>query len=85
MAKIHNKKKRMPVILDKKNDMRWINTNINKEETMRLLKPYDENKMTAYTISKLIISKNKEIDIPQVLEPFQYNNLEPLTSQKNLF
>lgn len=85
MAMIHNKKKRMPAILDKKDDKKWIKKNITKEETISLLKPYDENKMTAYTISKMITNKNIEINVPKVLEPFQYNNLQTLPNQKSLF
>lgn len=85
MAMIHNKKKRMPAILYKKDEEKWIKKTIIKEETMDLLKPYDESKMTAYTISKLITTKDVEVNVPNVLEPFQYNNLEPLPSQKSLF
>jgi putative SOS response-associated peptidase YedK len=85
MAMIHNKKKRMPAILDKKDEEKWIKKTITKEETMNQLKSYDESKMTAYTISKLITTKGIEVNVPNVLEPFQYNNLEPLPSQKSLF
>jgi putative SOS response-associated peptidase YedK len=85
MAMIHNKKKRMPAILDKNDEELWIKRNITKEETISLLKPYDENKMTAYTISKLITTKGLDINIPKVLEPFHYNNLQPLPTQKSLF
>ncbi len=72
-------------ILDKKDEEKWIKKTITKEETMDLLKPYDESKMTAYTISKMITTKDTEVNVPEVLAPFQYNNLEPLPSQKSLF
>ncbi len=85
MAMIHNKKKRMPAILDKNDDEKWISDKLNKDETMNLLKPYDENKMTAYSISKMITTNNIDINVPQVLKPFHYNTLEPLPSQKSLF
>jgi putative SOS response-associated peptidase YedK len=85
MALIHNKKKRMPAILDKKDEKKWISEKLSKEETMNLLKPYNESKMTAYTISKMITAKDTDVNVPQVLDPFQYNNLEPLPSQKSLF
>jgi len=80
MAMIHNKKKRMPAILDKKDEEKWIKKTITKEETIDLLKPYDESKMTAYTISKLITTKDIDVNVPNVFEPYQYNNLEPLPS-----
>ena len=85
VALIHNKKKRMPAILYEKDEQKWISNTITKQESIDILKPYDENKMTAYTISKLITTKDKEINVPEILKPFQYNSLEPLPSQTSLF
>lgn len=85
MAKIHNKKKRMPAILRKEDEQKWISKTINKEESIKILKPFDEKEMDAYTISKLITAKGMDPNVPQVLKPFQYNNLEPLPTQKSLF
>lgn len=85
MAKIHNKKKRMPAILNKKDEQFWISTTINKETAMSILKPFNEKEMDAYTISKLITSKGEDPNVPAVSKPFQYNNLEPLSNQSSLF
>jgi putative SOS response-associated peptidase YedK len=85
MAKIHNKKKRMPAILRKEDESKWISNSIDKEESMALLKPFDEKEMEAYTISKMITTKGIDPNVPAVLKPFQYNNLEPLPSQQSLF
>jgi len=85
MAMIHNKKKRMPAILEKKDEKKWISETLSKEETMGLLKPFNESKMTAYTISKMITTRDIDVNVPEVLEPFQYNTLEPLPAQKSLF
>ena len=85
MAMIHNKKKRMPAILFQKDEQKWVNNSITKQESVDILKPYDENEMTAYTISKLITAKDADVNTPSVLKPFQYNSLEPLPSQKSLF
>ena len=85
MAMIHNKKKRMPAILDKKNYKNWIKNDLSKDETMNMLKIFDENKMEAYSISKLITSKDENPDTAEVIKPFQYNDLEPLPTQKTLF
>jgi hypothetical protein len=52
---------------------------------MSLLVPFDEKKMEAYTISKLITAKDQNANVPAVIKPFQYNALEPLSSQKSLF
>ena len=52
MAKIHNSKERMPVILRKEDEAKWLNPNLTKEEINALLKPYDETLMAAYTVQK---------------------------------
>ena len=85
MAKIHNKKKRMPAILMEKDYKKWISNSITKEEAKNLLKPFNEKEMEAYTISKLITARDQNPNVPAVIKPFQYNNLEPLSSQKSLF
>jgi putative SOS response-associated peptidase YedK len=85
MAKIHNKKKRMPAILKEEDSKKWISDSITKKESMSLLVPFDEKKMEAYTISKLITAKDQNANVPAVIKPFQYNALEPLSSQKSLF
>jgi putative SOS response-associated peptidase YedK len=85
MAKIHNKKKRMPAILRKEDEQKWISNTIDKEESMSLLSPFDEKEMEAYTISKMITTKGVDPNVPAVLKPFQYNNLEQVSTQKSLF
>lgn len=85
MAIIHNKKKRMPAILNKINEQKWISNKISKEDLLDILKPYSQDEMVAYTISRLITAKEKNINVPQVQEPFHYNNLEPLPNQSSLF
>ena len=52
MAKIHNSKERMPVILHKEDEERWLNPNLTKDEIAALLQPYDESLMATYTIQK---------------------------------
>ena len=52
---------------------------------MSILKPFNEKEMEAYTISKLITAKGENPNVPAVLKPFQYNNLESLQTQSSLF
>jgi len=85
MAKIHNKKKRMPVILSKEDEDRWISNTIDRSESLSILRPFDESEMEAYTISKLITAKDQNPNVPQIIEPFQYTDLEPLSNQTSLF
>lgn len=81
LAKIHNKKKRMPVILTDEN--RWLEKDIGREDIDEMLKPYDEEKMEAYPIRRLITQKELNDNVPEVLEPYHYRELD--FEQKTLF
>jgi putative SOS response-associated peptidase YedK len=75
MAKIHNVKTRMPLIFDKEKMMQWVEPNLTKEQITNLMRPYDENKMQAYTISKLITSRTENPNQEKVKERFEYAEL----------
>jgi len=85
MEKIHNKKKRMPVILCRENEEKWISASLNKESVQMFLVPFDEHEIEAFTISRLITSKQRNPNVPDVLQPFTYPELQLKTGQKNLF
>lgn len=78
MAKIHNKKKRMPVILKQENEKDWIYPDLKENEIKELMKPYDDNEMEAYTISKLITDRTRSSNVKDVLEKFEYDELVSL-------
>jgi putative SOS response-associated peptidase YedK len=84
MEKIHNTKKRMPVILSQKDETHWLNK-LTKEQVQTFLEPYPDEEMEAYTISKLITSKNRNPNIPEVLTPYSYPELQTIKTQQNLF
>lgn len=84
LEKIHNKKQRMPVILRREDEQRWLRSILDKDLTKSLLVPYDHRKMEAYTISRLITSKTRDPDVPEVLEPYTYPELQPKVRQKKL-
>ena len=75
MEKIHNLKKRMPLILPKEVERKWLNDKLTKEEVEGMLLPYPEEKMQAHTISKLITSRTESPNVAQVLEKFDYPEL----------
>ena len=85
MEQIHNKKKRMPVIFPKGRECEWLDSSLKKQVVKALLVPYDEQLMEAFTISRLITSKNRDPNVPEVLRPFSYPELQKHTDQKNLF
>ncbi len=75
MAKIHNVKLRMPLILPKEIEQDWLNPNLNENQINELMKPLDENRLEAYTISKLITNRNDNPDKIEVQAPFEYPEL----------
>ena len=75
MAKIHNLKLRMPLILSKETEQDWLNLNLNEIQINELMKPFDENKMEAHTISKLITNQRENPDKIEVQLPYEYPEL----------
>jgi len=60
-AKIHNGGKnphRMPVILSREDESKWIDRNLSREDVIELMKPYKEGDMDAYPINSNFIKKN---------------------------
>ena len=55
---IHNTKHRMPTILSKENEEKWLNPNLTKQEIATFLHPYEADKMDAYVIENDFIKKN---------------------------
>lgn len=85
MERIHNKKKRMPVILPKSQERDWLNSSLTKQAAEALLVPYDEKLMEAFTISRLITSRQRDPNVPEVSQPFSYPELQTKTGQAPLF
>lgn len=85
MERIHNTKKRMPVILQRDNEQEWIRSSIKKEESFLLLTPYNELEMEAFTISRLITTKDRNLNVPEVTTPFTYSELQIQSGQTPLF
>ncbi len=62
-AKIHN---RMPCILRKEDEQRWLNTSLPTEKVVGLLKEYPAGEMKAYEVSTLVNSPNN--NVPEVIK-----------------
>ncbi|MCX6257730.1 MAG: SOS response-associated peptidase [Bacteroidia bacterium] len=75
LAEIHNRKKRMPAILTPENETIWLDNTISIEDALSLLKPYDENQMDAWTVSRLITTRGADANVPSVKDKFVYSEL----------
>ncbi len=74
MEKIHNIKKRMPVILPREAEKEWLDRDKDMNSVLGMLRPYDANRMQARTISKKISMRGVEKNVPDILQPFSYEN-----------
>lgn len=76
LRKIHNKKKRMPVILPWDLQEKWINNTLSEQDIKSFLIPYPDDDMETFTISRLITSKTQERNVPRLIEPYSYPELK---------
>ena len=76
MAKIHNSKERMPVILPQEIERDLLMTDLSDEQIKNFFPAIDELKMEAHTISRLITSRKENSDVPEVQLEFIYPELE---------
>jgi putative SOS response-associated peptidase YedK len=76
MGKIHNSKDRMPVIIPKEYEKDFLNPDLSREDVLSLCSVFSESAMKAHTISKLITSKKEETNVPDVLSPKHYPEID---------
>jgi len=87
MKWIHNKPRksegpRMPLILDSDHYELWLDTNLSKEEVLKMVKPFDETLMKSHTTQKLR-GKAYLGNVPETMKKHRYEELE--TNQGSLF
>lgn len=75
MERIHNTKKRMPVILLPEREGEWLKNGLTREEIIALTKPLDATLMSAHPISKLINSPSSNRNVAAIQEVYNYPEL----------
>ena len=68
-------KKRMPLILEPENAKKWLDNSLSETEIRPFFKPFKSEKLKAHTISRLISSRDKDNNIPDVQAFYQYPEL----------
>jgi putative SOS response-associated peptidase YedK len=76
MAKIHNSKLRMPVILREEYEKIWLDESLKKEEILAFQDPFSESEMGAHTISKLITSRDQNSNVPEIMDEVMFPEIE---------
>lgn len=74
MEKIHNSKKRMPVILQEGEENYWIDPDLEAEDAVKHLKPVHEKDMRFHTISRLISKRGVDKNVPELVKPYAYDS-----------
>lgn len=75
MEKIHNTKKRMPLIIPEEFEKDWISAGLTTSQVSELIKPYNENGLKAYTISQKVNQVKNNRNIPEIINPVNYPEL----------
>ena len=75
-AKIHNKKNRQPVILQKDFEQDWLKDDLNENGIKELINlDYQEDNLSTYTVSRDLFSPKVYSDIESIIEHVGYNEL----------
>jgi len=72
MERIHNTKKRMPVILTPDREREWITGDISLHMARQLLLPLDEKEMHAHTISPSLSVIGADPSNSEIVKPYEY-------------
>jgi putative SOS response-associated peptidase YedK len=75
VEKIHNIKKRMPVILDREKEGVWLDRNLPSKGIRELMAPFEAARMNAHPVSRLITSRGEVSNTKRVQQPFDYPEL----------
>lgn len=70
---VHNHKKRMPVFIAPEDEKTWLSRGLAREQVLEMCQPSQDPSMRAYTISKLLTTRNINTNVPDVAAPFNYN------------
>lgn len=76
MEKIHNVKKRMPLIIAREDETAWVDPSLGKTGIRKLIKPYYEGGMLAYPVSRFLNNPRNERNVPEALKAVVYDDLD---------
>ena len=74
MAKVHNTKKRQPLVLDKELEEVWLDPGLNEPQVKELMKIFEATKMHAHPIEK-ISPKTTNFSDPNILNEKMYSEI----------
>ncbi|RYY89538.1 MAG: SOS response-associated peptidase [Chitinophagaceae bacterium] len=85
LARIHNSKERMPVILAPEEWEAWLNPDLPREQVQEMMRACDEGFLKAHTIDRSLARPGFDANHPSTLEPVHYPELDSPSEQASLF
>lgn len=76
LARIHNSKQRMPLILPPEHEQQWLDAELPRDRIEALMQPLGDGLLEAYPVSPLVSSRRHPTNVPEVLQPYLYPELE---------
>ncbi|MCK0179116.1 SOS response-associated peptidase [Flavobacteriaceae bacterium S0862] len=77
--RVHNLKKRQPIILQKELEQDWLNPELTNDDVKELLNnPFNDDELDSYTVSKDLFNIKVNSDVEDILNPVQYEELNTL-------
>jgi putative SOS response-associated peptidase YedK len=78
MAKVHNSRKRMPLILPKEKEKTWLDPEQNETQIKSMMVPYKSEDMKAYPVTNKLSRLGYNTTDQTITEPFEYQKLPAL-------
>lgn len=79
LAEIHNEKKRQPAMMPIENEKQWLNSSLDIDMVFdTLYANYNDEELKAYPVSKKLHNPKEDSNIPEILEPYSYPELNTL-------
>lgn len=80
MELVHNNKKRMPLIIDPENALKWLDSDLNEDEIKSFIKPFDSDKLKARPIKRINPRLQYE-NAPEICVYYHYEELKVLLKE----
>ncbi|WP_223034875.1 SOS response-associated peptidase [Hanstruepera marina] len=75
--KVHNLKRRQPLILGMNHAHNWLSADLNEEDISEVINySFPEERLDAYSVSKDLFNTKVISDVPDIIEPYTYEELE---------
>ena len=77
IEKIHNLKKRQPVILDRENENDWLDSSLNENHINEIINQnYSDTQLEAYTVSKDVYNTKVDSNVSSIADEVNYPELQ---------